>query len=340
MLKKCTALSLLVCCLFSAVAATQAGLDDEAAVAEASLPEVIIVLNPIQDTFFGAWPKNEPPSWNVLPWVGGLIDSAVAYSRHKSESTIVARSMAEITDTFPFHHAVVSGLETIDQDAAWRLFDITEYEFTEPGKKLAQRVFNSRECDSVFFLSFAYYVTPGLNQIRLSADLSVFLRPDNPLFGKMLFERSYEYLSPSQGEILRPFHPGEKEALIAAIESTYEEKVAQFPHNLKAYSKDRKTALDQLEGRHVVLPLTAVNEGWPDDSFLKGLRLATDHVMAMLQEDLVDFKNAGKRRGKNLKPFAGFDRKGRQTTFKGEIIGTREANTIYRDKKGNIFSVP
>lgn len=213
--------------------------------------------------------------------------SAVTYmgSDDKKESQESARSL---TDAFVFNVAIVNGLSDIDNGAFWRLSEIYPYNFEGRPRGTAKRIFGTNDVEYILFLKSTYFISPELNQIRLLMETSMYRRRANIDLIKPLYARNYEYLSQSRGDLFRSFRDGEKEALIESIESNYDEQVGRYPHNLKAYKKDRKRALAALRNRDVILPAMAIREGWPDESFVVGLQRATDHVMEMMREDLRD----------------------------------------------------
>jgi hypothetical protein len=204
---------------------------------------------------------------------------------------------------------------------------------------LSARIFRTSDVAYVIYLDLTYFISPELNQIRLIADSFVYTRSELSDNASVFYRRSYEYLSPSQGLVLREFDEGEKESLIEAIEAEYEHKLERFPNNRKAYSKDRRRALKILKNRDIILPMMAMNEGWPGDSVTVGLQTATEHVFQIMRDDLQIIEKMHDEDGEYTR-FSCFTRTGKLKEYEGYVVGVLGTNTIYRDQHGNLFSMP
>lgn len=149
----------------------------------------------------------------------------------------------------------------------------------------------------------------------------------------------YEYISPSRGVVLRPWHEGEKEAIIASINARYEEKLARWPHNKKAYRKDRRSELKAIEKRDVVFENTAIEEGWSDESIAEVLQDAIDHLTPFIVSDLEDF-DVDRPRSTAAKSFEYINWYGMSVSRSGIVAARVDGQIVYRDDNGHIYSVP
>jgi hypothetical protein len=286
--------------------------------------------------------------WLELPAVlsGTATDSSIGFGDGGSNGERPPASVGSNNYSFDYYHALKNGILELDKNANWELAHLDESVRMGTMKKIAGRIFVQSNIAHVIFLESAYFVSPGLDQVRAIVDINVFSRPEDeyPQQGVMArtestYTRAYEFLSQSRGNILRPFHDGEKEALIDSIESDFDRKVERYPNNQAAYEKDRNRALKLLKNREVILPNVAVSEGWSGRSFPTALQLATDSIMQMMRDDLHDIPSS-KAKHVEYVSFGGLSRKGKPKKFKGYIVGQQGPNTIYRDKRGNMYSVP
>jgi hypothetical protein len=155
----------------------------------------------------------------------------------------------------------------------------------------------------------------------------------------VFLSRVYNYLSLSRGEPLRPWQPEEKEKLIAEIESYHARKLAQYPHNKKAYDTDRKKALGGLKARNVILPRMAMVEGWPGDTLGAELHNATGAMMDIVREDLRILASRPKLDSESVK-FSGIDDVGKRKSYKGQLVSSNVSHEVYRRSNGNTFIIP
>jgi len=189
------------------------------------------------------------------------------------------------------------------------------------------------------FFETVYFVSPELNQIRLVCTAKAYRYHPKYTQPPRIFDRNYEYLSSSRSVVLRPFHEGEKEAMIAEIEDGFAYLVERYPANLEAYEEDRKATLKFLKRRDVIPPAMAMAEGWPGMALQDELQRATDHMLFMLQQDLKNIGSPIPKVGDYIR-FNGLDSLGKPDKLKGYFVSTLGPNTIYRDKKGDMYSVP
>ncbi len=242
---------------------------------------------------------------------------------------------------FDYEGMVVNGLYRVDQDSDWYINDVSIIDYGKFANRYSRSIFGTfRELDYIVFLDFTYFISPGFDQVRLIVDTRRYrARPNSKLRAENIGARSYEYLSASHGDVLRPWHPGEKEALIDEIESSYADKLARFPHNKAAYDKERKALLAAVSDRDVVLPVTGIAESWTREQLHHEIRLATDHIVAMIRDDLRTIGFRSKRSGKRV-TIPGYDRNGKQKKFKGYVVSNNETHTVYQVDGGNLYSAP
>jgi len=313
-------------------------------------PTVQIVVQPVQQHLLGPKPFGGQPStlffslgsiMNDVGFasLGAIIDSSRAFHSPTSEGVMRTDGARSTGNVFDFQRAVLDGVNDLDIEAGWLIADITEYEYSDSKRMLSKGIFRMSDVAYIMYLDFTYFISPELNQLRLIADTFVYARSELSKDVAMLYSRSYEYLSPSQGLVLRKFDVGEKESLIEAIEAQYEHKLERFPMNRKAYSKDRRRALKILKNRDIILPMMAINEGWPGDSVAVGLQTATEHIFQIMRDDLQNIDNVHDE-DEEYTSFLCFNRSGKLKKYEGYVLGVLGTNTIYRDEHGNLFSMP
>lgn len=310
--------------------------------------EVLVLLQTVQSEMMGptALPKSQWSSFGVWGALFGLEGLAVGVALDGASSLVGHKTKARTLEgvqsaprVFDFETAILDGIDELDVCANWQLIDIQQGNYVDRSAGRATRIFRETAVDYVMYIRPYYFVSPGLNQIRLFVGLRVYSRPNNKSRLKAMYERTFQYLSPSRGDLLRPFREGEKEALIQEIETNYTELVGKFPANRTAYSKYRKNALGALRASDVIPPIMAVSEGWPETSFDDELARATGQIFHMLKEELLDVK-PGESIDGHLVNFDGLDSSGKPKQFKGHVIGHLDSNTIYRDEDGDYYSVP
>ena len=126
---------------------------------------------------------------------------------------------------------------------------------------------------------------------------------------------------------------------MANIESHHASKLAQYPHNKKAYDKDRKSALGALKGRNVILPSMAMVEGWPGDTLGAELQNATGAMMDVVREDLRILARRPELDSESVQ-FSGIDDVGTRKSYKGQLVSSNSSHEVYRRSTGNTFIIP
>ena len=115
--------------------------------------------------------------------------------------------------------------------------------------------------------------------------------------------------------------------------------MARTPHNKKAHKKDRKGALEVLKDRDVVLVPTAMREGWPENTMADALRAAIAHLAPLMRSDIGPFRAPEILDSDEIK-FDYIDWQGKDRKRKGILINIVDGQAIYRDKDGNLYSMP
>ncbi len=314
-------------------------------------PLLVLIINPVQETVGGPNYLRKPgANWisdlaDALPLaelvVIGGVSSAITY--FGGDSALLKDGVKTARHSFNFENSVKTAVSSIESGAQWYSVGQNMLEFdgeTESNARhISERVFKQGLVKYAVFFKFEFFTTPNLDQLRLHVRCTVYEDSKESARSREVMTRHFEYVSVSQGEIMRPWHAGEKDALIARIESEYESKMERYPQNKKAYAKDRKTALGALWGREVVLPTTAVSEGWPGDSMGAALQLATNTMAHVLRDDLATFSPREKSDSERVQ-FLAFNDKGSKKSYKGRLVSTLGAHDIYRRADGDTFILP
>jgi len=341
----------LICCtllLGHAAGAGQSADLETASRMEDERPEVLVLLQTVQSEMMGPTALPKSPWSGYGPWgallglegfaVGVMIDGVSSFAGRDSKARTL-EGVQSATKLFDFEAAMLDGISALDLGANWQLFDAEQGNYIDRSAGRATRIFKETSVDYVMYIRSFYFVSPGLNQIRLIVSLRVYSRPNSKSRLKAMYTRTFEYLSPSRGDLLRPFHKGEREALIQEVETNFTELMEKYPANRKAYRKFRKNALNALNDGDVILPIMAISEGWPGTSFDDELMRATGHVFHMLKEGLLDIRPSNNSGG-HMVTFNGLDSAGKPEQFEGYVFGRLDSNTAYRDEDGNYYSVP
>ena len=310
--------------------------------------EVLVLLQTVQEEMLGPDALSNSV-WSQIgllgaffgpggEFVGSSMEGVASLARRDSEAKM-EEGIQSVARALNFEAAVLGVINELDFDSNWLLYEVLQGDYAVQSGRTANRLFSATPVDFVLFIDTTYYVAPELNQIRLRFEVRMY--SPSKIKGRLpaTYVRKYEYLSQSRGNILRPFRDGEKEAMIAEIEARFAELVERYPANRKAYSKDRRSALRILNNRDVVLPITAMDEGWPGSSFKDELVRATNQMKQMLRMDLREIQPSKRVEGQYV-PFNGLSSSGKPKKFKGYIVEKLSANTVYRDKGGDMYSVP
>jgi hypothetical protein len=270
---------------------------------------------------------------------GSAMDGIITLARDRPMIRKLINNTNVLAEPYDFQATVLNGLAGLTAGTDLEISDIELYRFESGTFKNANWMIQNNDLHYVMYLRTTYFMAPELDQLGLYMDASLFA--GNEKYGDVdrLFKRSFQYLSPSRGNLFRPFDEGEKEALAAMVEEYFDYKVAKFPNNLKAYKKDRDTSLRALKGRDTILPVMAVNEGWTVEALHREIETATDHVLDMLRSDLIG-RHTDKQQDVEFESITALSKTGKPWTFQGYAIGQVGANTFFRDDDGNMYSLP
>ncbi len=315
-------------------------------------PRVMIVLDPPQERLNGPTdPTALEPSMPMsmlgyslsqavpLADVAGFATESLMLLAEYDREEIRRAASAQGEEPLDFRGLVVSGVESLTSIDAWESAELEQYAFGSNRMGVARGVLRDGEFDHVLFLAIDYRLDEGLDQLRIIVDSSVYILDQRTQRGDAIYHRRYEYASPSRGDLFRPFHEGEKEAMIAAVEAEYAEKLEEFPHNRRAYEKDRSSMVALLEKRDVILPVMALSEGWPNGSLREAIEDGTDRIMSFIREDIEAFAEAPDMSTKPIR-FVAYSREGKHKAIKGWRVGERDGRLVYCDKEGNLYLLP
>ncbi len=315
-------------------------------------PKVAVLFSPVQQYMLGPNPslfdgRDSSTAWDVVPGAAGdaylglgpALRGVGSLAHFRGETGRLHESVKDVAADFKFHEAVIGILDDLRFGVSWRMIGPDVSKRASVNKNIARKVIRNSGADLLMFLDFKYFITPGLDQIRLRVTIIVYDWRDRNAGAKEYFHRSVEFLSQSRGDLFRPWREGEKETLVATIESEYRSNVERYPKNKKSYKKYRDKALDVLEGRAHILPDMALREGWPAHSFSWALREASDRMSDLLAYDLEEL-SPFEEDDTDPTVFEGFDTTGRPKKLKGYLAKIDGDYSVYRDKDGNVYMLP
>lgn len=251
----------------------------------------------------------------------------------------LAAGLKSALGPFHFETATLNMLAAVENNSDWVAWDTADASSIAVLHGMARRAFDATPVDHVLGVDARYFVSPGLDQVRVIVRVRLVPRPSGVGRPRALFTRDYEYLSPSVGQVLRPFHDGEKEALGAEIEDNYRMLTAEHPENAEIYEKEKARDLKKLSKRDIIPPDYAVREAWPDRSLARALAEAQRHIQFMLSLDLSELRSPDPEEGERVR-FDALSESGKPDRKSGYVVDTLDENTIYRDRKRNMYSVP
>jgi len=334
--------------------ACRIGFAEQTTEPESSLPiqksNLYIVYDPPQLEMYGPYPFMENPQFSygdptsstrMLPEMlrGTGIDQILALDQNRKMGEDVQRSWKVPGSSHDYLHTVATNLGLLSTGTDLIITGIDPLRFNIGSRLDASWILKNSDADHVLFFRSTYFMSPELDQLRMRASVDLFSRKSNKPRTRNLYSRTYEYLSPSRGILFRPFAEGEKDVLTSMIEAHFDNKTEEFPHNSRAYKKDRDRILRAIRNRDTILPNVAVGEGWSEESMAFEIQTATNHIIFMVQQDLQS-RESDIALNRPIGKFAIMLDNGNSRTIKGNSIGNFENNTIYRDRSGNVFSLP
>mgnify|MGYP001829156533 CR=1 FL=1 len=251
----------------------------------------------------------------------------------------LAAGLQKALGPFHFETATLNILAAVENNSDWVTWDTADADSIAVLHGLARQAFDATPVDHVLGVDARYFVSPGLDQLRAIVRVRLVPRPAGVGRPRVLFTRDYEYLSPSVGQVLRPFHDGEKEALATEVEDHYRMLISESPEKEHTYQKDMSRDLKKLAKRDIIPPDYAIAQGWPDQSMARALRQAQRHIQYMLSMDLSKLRSPEPENGERVR-FDALTESGKPDTKSGYVVDTLDGNTIYRDRKRNMYSVP
>lgn len=257
----------------------------------------------------------------------------------RDEDLMVADALRSAVGSFDFESLTEEIFAAVEVESDWVVWDTSQDIQESRERSTATRIFRETPVDYVLVVEANYFMSPGLDQLRGIVRVRLMGRPEETRRPTSLFTRNFEYLSPSVGDVMRPFRAGEKEALVQEIEADYARLAEEDPDNAAIYANEQSEVLEQLSRRDVILPERAIAEAWPGRSLVRGLGDMRRHLQHMILTDLRVLVGPVPEEGEVVR-FARLDKTGEADTGRGRRIGTFDGNTIYRDKGGDMYSLP
>lgn len=281
------------------------------------------------------------PIAGLYDWINGT--HSLTHLREQRRQQIEQTQVSDLP--YDYLSSVGRILDGLKYQAGWRMRAPAFLTRNLLIDQLAWKIIVDSGADGVMFLDFSYGLTQGLDRVRLRVRATAYAkRVEQPshneeLGAERIFSRRFEYVSESRGDLFRLWRAGEKEALIASMEDKYQSSIERYPANKKSYSKQRKAALRVLRKRYRILPEMALNEGWPENSLQTALDEATECMADLLAGGLIEFSRYWPdTEGSVL--FPGFDSAGQRIEMRGQPMGTRCGQSVYRGRYGNMYSLP
>lgn len=302
-----------------------------------------VVLNPVNAVIRlpGEKPNTEPDNeYKSFPFPG--LPSIANLGDVEEERFVDSQTSDRIRQIYDLPEIVRALMDSLDDDAAWEIEIATEYPLIydpltgDEKTQFASSMLRDELLTGVMFFDFSFSFEPRLDQIRVRVTVDIVTRG---VIGKKWNGVVYEYLSSSQGLVLRKWRPGEKEELIAAVEETYREKLERWPHNKKAYARDRRAALKVLERRDSIFEDTAISEGWTNESITQTVVAALVDLNRYLHHDLKSTE-PDKAKDKDRVEFVRRYENGRARTVRGYVREQLDDRIVYNDLYGSVFSFP
>lgn len=280
-------------------------------------------------------------SWEALvdPF---LIRSSIYDWRTKTgrnDVQIMHDSLSAALGPFHFESSTMNIIGAAEAGTDWAVWDSEVVDSIETLGNMARRVFREHPVDYVLGVDARYFMSPGLDRVRVVFQLKLALGADRVGRAHVLFARQYEYLSESIGLVLRPFRPGEKEALENEMKEFFRLIAEEKPENSQIYEEEESRALEKLSKRKVIPPDLAIEEAWPNQSLARAVAEARRHMQHMIALDLQLLRGPEPAKGVRV-PFIGIDSSGDPREKTGYFVDSLDGNTIYRDSKRNYYSVP
>lgn len=273
--------------------------------------------------------------------IGATIAGASSLLSFAEGDRGLSQALSAASRSFDFEVSISDLAFSLAEEAEWTLIGVeSAYDISQRDiRDYAQRVLGRSDANYVIFLRLEYFMSKNLGQVRLRALCTVYQKGRKRELPARIGLWNYEYLSASRGNLLRTWHPGEREALLELVELEFEKNLERFPHNRKAYEKDRRDALKILNYGDRILDGMAIEEGWPRDSLARELLAATDAMGEVLQLDTRSLSGREKLESERVK-FLGLNDSGAEKTRKGQFVTTVGNHQVFRISNGETMIVP
>ena len=186
-----------------------------------------------------------------------------------------------------------------------------------------------------------YQLTPSVDQVNVSVSQQIFPRTRSTGTKRPTPSnyRSFSYQSPVHPVVSRPFVPGEKELLKAAITREYNQAIATQVEDENTLRQSLAKELSEIDEATEVPEDVAIAETWTSEILSSYLEEAKTHLKFMIEYDWNERVKPNTDKT-DFTYFNAVSHLGHRTRAKGRIIGNIDDNVIYRLKVGTIYSVP
>lgn len=273
--------------------------------------------------------------------IGGIIDASIN-AKNARKAEIRAEILRELAADYDLVNAIEQTTLRIGNDDRWKIMSVDKPISTTKERATAGEVMDRSDVDAVILLTASYAMTPGLDQLRADIEQKVYRKSDrkpgkNPSSKKTRF---FSYLSPKHALNYRAFNDGEKEALMAELNARWDRLVAAQPDDAEKLEEERAEAIKDLNEAEEIPEAVAIREAWSTQLLTTYLDQAVDHLTHMLQADwrATVVPEEAVRTASTFSYVNGST--GAFVADKGQEVGRRDDNIVYRTQWGNLVSVP
>lgn len=316
----------------------------------------VLMVHPIQTTLYG--PEISSPTggtgmaglsgmWKDSPaWLlPGLADIGIQISNFRNRHISAAAAVDELAMQFNFFEETDDALKLLESDKHWLMPPVYTINFSSSlsggwvAESDARRAFRASPAGKAVFLHFVYFMSPDLLQVRVVADMKVFMKPRSESAMMHAMTRRFEFMSQPVKTECSQWKRGQRDKVLEEVERKYHDKLSAFPHNKKAYTQDYKLALKSLRDPVTMPPIMVFANCWPADSLPTALRTGILNIVAMIRADFnPPAQDALEEETRTS--FEGLTLNGRHKTFRGVLIGKSGSHSVVRLKNGDVYSVP
>lgn len=319
--------------------------------------QFVLVVHPLQTTLYGpnlptsSWVNSEMAGlsglWESSPaWlIPGLVGMGVQISNFRDYEFSADTAVDKHAARFDYFGETMEALKTLSTVQGWAEEPIYDIEFSSSldggwrSDDDAEQVYRSTGAGNIAFLHFAFFISPDLLQVRIITDMKTYKAPRGKTARTAIVKKRLEYLGAPVDAACKMWKPGARAEVVQNIEQIYQEKMAAYPHNEKAYAKDRKLALKSIKDPTIMPPALVLANCWSNDSLHSALRLGISNVVDMLLADFGTPVADTPRAGEKIS-FESLNLKGKRQRLRGVVIYESGINIVVRLKGGDIYSVP